>query len=69
MKVIEKNRLIDVVFDEKWIDFFYLNLEPEDLLDKFSKIKLKKTDNLSKVPFTAQLKNYSAAIDRSRISG
>jgi hypothetical protein len=59
----DKNKLIDVVFDQKLIDFFYLNKTTEEVLGTLLTLKFEILNECLEIPFNACVKGYSGAKD------
>lgn len=59
----ERERLAAEVGDEELIDYFYLRLGPEEVLDGLEKLRVELTESQEEVPFNAQVKGYFGAVD------
>lgn len=63
----QNNKLLKIVKDQKLIDFFYLNLTVEQLIDKIHSLKF---DNFStkhkEIPFTAKNREFIGAFDSDK---
>jgi len=57
------NRLLNYVHDKDLIDYYYLNLTIDGLIDKLHNLTFTLTNDKSIVPFNAQLRDYKGAID------
>jgi len=62
-KAKRRNALLEVVHDQKWIDFFYLESSLEELSDKLHHQSFTPVPNTRDVPFTAQIRGYTGARD------
>jgi hypothetical protein len=60
---MSENRLIKYVLDENLIDYYYLKFSVEELIEKLHGLKFELVSDKSFVPFNAQLRDYSGAID------
>jgi hypothetical protein len=58
-----KNTLIERVGDQRWIDFFYLELGLDKLIERLHRLRLKPAAGGRDVPFNAQIRGYTGATD------
>ena len=63
---MSENRLINNVMDENLIDYYYLKYSVKDLYDKLHGLEFELVSDKSFVPFNAQLRDYSGAIDNEK---
>lgn len=57
------NSVREMVGDEELIKYYYLNLTPEEVVNKLQNIKLTLCPKCTEVPFNAQVKGYAGATD------
>lgn len=57
--------LLSKVHDEHLIDYFYLRLEPENLIDTLEHLTFTRTNNHYDIPFNAAVKGYHGAVDNN----
>ena len=61
----ERERLIAEIKDPDIIEYFYLDLPAEAVLDKLERLKVELTADQETVPFNAQVKGYFGAVDEA----
>ena len=59
----KRKRFAKKIGDERWIKFFYLDDDVEELVGKLASLKFKLVPNSRDVPFTAQVRGYQGAMD------
>ncbi len=60
---MSNKKLIKKVFDKELIDYYYLDLTIDDLIDRLHNLTFKGSKNKDNVPFNAQVRGYQGAID------
>jgi hypothetical protein len=60
---MSENKLLKYVLDDSLIDYYYLKLSVDELIYRLHGLKFVLTGDKSFVPFNAQLRDYSGAID------
>lgn len=58
-------KLIDKVADDRWIDFFYLRCNLEQLFESMHALTFSLIPNSREIPFTAQVRGYRGARDNT----
>ena len=61
----KKSSLIAKVHDQSLVDFFYLDSQIEELIERLSKERFTFVPNSRDIPFTAQIRGYQGAHDSS----
>ncbi|HEO65046.1 MAG TPA: hypothetical protein ENI73_04155 [Spirochaetes bacterium] len=57
------NKLMGKVFDRELIDYYYLDLPIDDLIDRLHNLTFKADISKDYLPFNAQVRGYQGAID------
>lgn len=63
VKPQRRRRFAKRIGDERWIKFFYLDEDVEELVEKLKGLKFEFVPNSRDVPFTAQVRGYQGAVD------
>lgn len=61
----ERERLAADIKDQEWVDYFYLQMGAEEVLDRLEALSVNLTDSQDAVPFNAQVKGYFGALDEA----
>lgn len=59
----ERERLAADIKDRALIEYFYLDLTPEQVIERLDKLTVELSDSQDDVPFNAQVKGYAGARD------
>lgn len=58
-----KQKLLNYVYDQNLIEYYYLHLSVEEVLDKFNNLRFKILGDKESIPFNAKVKGYIGAVD------